>query len=308
MALRLVPDDTKFDFIGKRFIAFLFSMVLIVGSIICVSTQGLNFGIDFTGGTLVEIKTDGPADLSDLRKRVGGLGFGEVNIQEFGEPDEVMIRLQQQVGGQGAQEIVMEKLRGALPESVEYRRVEFVGPQVGDELITAGMKAIVFSLIGILIYIWIRFEWQFGVAAVVALAHDAILTVGFFALTQLEFTLATVAAVLTIAGYSINDTVVVFDRVRETLRKYRKLPLPDLFNLAINSTLARTLMTSVTTMLALIALWFFGGAVIQGFITALIFGVVIGTYSSIFVATPMLLYMRLERPGAAAVRSSSATA
>jgi len=299
--LRLVPDETSIDFIGGRYIAFALSAVLIVASIFLVSTRGLNFGIDFTGGTVIEIKTEEALDLGVLRGELNGLGLGAISIQEFGAPDDLLIRLPQQqaVDDDGeAQKAAIESVRSALDEKyapVDYRRIEFVGPQVGEELKRQGAMAVLFSLFGILAYVWFRFEWQFGVASIVALAHDAILTMGLFALTQMEFNLSTVAAILMIAGYSINDTVVVFDRIREKMRKYKKMPLGELFNLAVNKTLARTIMTSVTTLLALIALYVFGGEVIRGFIYALIFGIGVGTYSSIFVAAPILMFMNIKR-------------
>ncbi|MFK7839673.1 MAG: protein translocase subunit SecF [Bdellovibrionales bacterium] len=306
--LRLVSDETKLDFIGKRYVAFAFSAVLIIASIFLVSTRGLNFGIDFTGGTVIEIKTPDVPDIAALRTELNTLELGAISIQEFGAPNDLLIRLPQQqaVDDDGtSQKAAIDKVRAALDarfvseegegSAVDYRRVEFVGPQVGEELKRQGALAVLFSLFGILGYVWFRFEWQFGIASIVALAHDAALTIGLFALTQLEFNLSTVAAILMIAGYSINDTVVVFDRIREKMRKYKKMPLDELFNLAVNKTLARTIMTSVTTLLALIALYVFGGEVIRGFIYALIFGVVIGTYSSVFVAAPLLMFMNLKR-------------
>lgn len=297
--LKLVPEETHIDFIGKRYIAFALSLLLVIGSLALVMTKGLNFGIDFTGGTLIEIRLEEQPDLVEMRKSMAGLGIGSVSIQEFGEPTDVMIRLGQQEGGEDAQQQAIDKVRSALDErygddKVDYRRTEFVGPQVGEELKKAGFLAVLFSLAGILIYIWLRFEWQFGVASIVALVHDTALIVGLFALTQMEFNLATVAAILMIAGYSINDTVVVFDRIRETLRKYKKKPLPELFNMAINEMLSRTIMTSVTTLLALFSLWLFGGEVIRGFVDALLIGIVVGTYSSVFIAAPVLLFMNLR--------------
>lgn len=294
--LRIVPANTNIDFVSKRRIAFVFSAVMIVASLVAFAMQGLNFGIDFRGGTLIEIKTEGPADVADLRARVGGLGLGEVQVQEFGEPDDVLIRIQRQEGSEAEQIQATELVKETLGATVaEYRRVEFVGPTVGAELIEAAIWAVSLALGAILIYVWFRFEWQFGVGAVVALVHDVITTVGLFAITQLEFNLATVAAVLTIAGYSINDTVVIYDRVREELRRYKKLSLPDLFNLALNGTLSRTFMTSLTTLLALAALAALGGPIIRDFCLAMIWGVVIGTYSSIFIAVPVLLLLRFNR-------------
>lgn len=294
--LRLVPVDTAINFIGRRVTAFVFSAALILGSLGFALGNGLNLGIDFLGGILLEIKTDGPANLGQLRSDLGALGLGDVSLQEFGSPDLVLIRVQRQEGGDEAQQAAITTVRAALGgQVVEYRRTETVGPTVGAELKEAAIWAIGSAMLAMLAYIWFRFEWQFGVAAIIALIHDVLSTIGLFALLQLEFNLATVAAVLTIAGYSINDTVVVFDRVRENLRKYKKMPLPDLFNLSINETLSRTTITSVTTLLALGALFFFGGEVISGFSIALIWGVVIGTYSSIALAVPILLYLDIDR-------------
>lgn len=321
--LRFVPKNININFIGLRFLAYIVSAVIIVGSIIVTAQNGLNMGIDFTGGTAIEIRTPiEQPDLEGLRKRLNSLGLGNVSIQEFGRTDDLLIRLPEQQetseyvaehaqcleDNKGARELcltlneqaifkVREALSGAYAEQgdVDYRRIEFVGPQVGEELKIQGAYAVIFSLLGILTYVWFRFEWQFGVAAIVALLHDSIATIGLFAITQMEFNLSTVAAILMIAGYSINDTVVVFDRIRENLRKYKKKPLAELFNFSVNQTLSRTLMTSLTTFLALFALYIFGGEVIRGFVYALIFGIAIGTYSSIFVASPVLLLMNVKR-------------
>ncbi len=306
--IRFVPQDSNINFIGMRMIAFVFSVVLILGSIGVTVKNGLNLGIDFTGGTVIEIRTPVTPNLEALRTTLNDLNLGAISIQEFGQIDDLLIRLPSQKKPDGwdkevdeepnevAIEIVRETLNEAFEgQKVDYRRIEYVGPQVGEELKLKGLYAILFSLLGILTYIWFRFEWQFGIAAIIALAHDAIATIGLFALLQMEFNLSTVAAILMIAGYSINDTVVVFDRVRENLRKYKKKPLLELFNISVNQTLSRTLMTSVTTMLALIALYVFGGEVIRGFVYALIFGIAIGTYSSVFVASPVLLLMNVRR-------------
>lgn len=292
--IHLIKDDTHIDFMKQRMLAFAISGFLILASMFALFTNGLNFGIDFTGGTLVEVKTDGPADIADLRDRFSDLELGTVSIQEFGGADEVLIRIPEQENAvEDGQAELMNIVRGAIDDVVlEYRRVEYVGPQVGSELIKTGAQAVIFSLLGIMLYIWIRFEWPFGLAAVGALIHDTLITLGFFAVTQIEFGLPTVAAVLMIAGYSINDTVVVFDRVRENLRKFKRQPLIELFNNSINQMLSRTLMTSVTTLLALVALWYFGGEVIRTFVVTLIFGIVVGTYSSIYIATPLLKYIR----------------
>jgi preprotein translocase SecF subunit len=261
--------------------------------------SGLNFGIDFRGGTLLEVKTPGPANLAQMRSALSGLGLGEVALQEFGAADDVLIRVERQPGDSTAQqravEIIKEALAVEIGAGIDYRRVEFVGPKVSDELVCDGTLALVGALVCMLIYIWLRFEWQFSIGAVAALAHDVILTFGFFAVTGLEFNLSIIAAILAIIGYSMNDTVVVYDRVRENLRKYKKLSLTDLLNQSINETLSRTTMTSITTLLALGALAIFGGAVISGFTLAMIWGVVVGTYSSVFVAAPLLMYFGVRR-------------
>ena len=293
--LRLVPYGTKIPFLSWRKSFFALSLALIVGAVALYATRGLNFGIDFRGGILMEVQTEGPADIGALRDQFSGLGLGEINLTTFGAPDEVLIRVQKQEGGADAQQDAIDAVREVLGDDVEYRRTEFVGPKVGEELKEAGILAVALSLIGIMIYIWFRFEWQFGVAAIVALSHDVIATIGIFALMQLEFNLATVAAILTIAGYSINDTVVVFDRVRENLRKFKKMELAEVLTISVNETLSRTALTSVTTLLALLALFFFGGAVIHDFAFAMIWGVIVGTYSSICVASPVLLYMNVKR-------------
>ncbi len=309
--LRFIPEDTKVNFIGVRVVAFAMSAILLLGSLSLVATKGLNLGIDFVGGTAIEIRTPVMPDLPALRTSLNSLELGGIAIQEFGQPDDLLIRMPEQEGGIEVQQAAIAKVKAAIdatyPEQeVDYRRTEFVGPQVGEELKMQGMYAVLFSMLGMLAYIWFRFEWQFGIAAVIALLHDSFITIGLFALTQMEFNLATVAAILTIAGYSINDTVVVFDRIRENLRKYKKKPLIELFNLSINQTLTRTVMTSVTTLIALIALYVFGGEVIRGFIYALIFGVLIGTYSSIFVASPILLYLNIRRTGSGEVKTEEA--
>lgn len=296
MPLRLVPTTPNIDFTGRHKYAFVFSVLLVAAAIGLFAVRGLNLGIDFLGGVLIEVETVRGVDIGDLRRDLGGLGVGEVAIQEFGQDYVFLIRVQRQEGGEDAQQVAIDIVRDVLGERVvEYRRIEAVGPTVGEELREAATYAVLFAILAILVYIWFRFEWQYGVGAVVALTHDVVATIGLFALLQLEFNLATVAAILTIAGYSINDTVVVYDRVRENLRKYKRMPFLELFNKSINQTLARTVMTSTTTLLALFALLIFGGEVIRDFVIALIWGVVIGTYSSVALAVPLLLYLRPRR-------------
>ena len=271
-------------------IGLAFSALVVVASVALILFKGLNFGIDFQGGILIEVRMEKPADLGKMRGDLGALNLGEINLQEFGKKTDVLIRIAAQEGGEDAQHAAVEAVKKALGAGVDYRRVEFVGPQVSGELLMDGVIAAVAAMIAMLIYIWLRFEWQFGIGAVVALVHDAVVTIGVFSLLDMEFNLSTVAAVLTIVGYSINDTVVIYDRVREDLRKYKTVPITDLLDGAINSTLSRTLMTSLTTLIALFALFFLGGEVIHGFSFAMIFGIIIGTYSTIWVAVPILLY------------------
>ncbi len=296
--LKLIPDQTAIRFMRWRSFSFAGSSAAIVASFILVIVLGLNFGIDFRGGTLIEIQSkDGPADIADIRTRVGDLGLGDVQIQEFGAPTDVLIRVEQQEGGELAQQAVIVKVREALGDSVDYRRVEIVGPQVSGELVTSGIIAVIAAFLAILIYIWFRFEWQYAIGAVVTTVHDVILTLGLFSLVRFEFNLSSIAAVLTIVGYSLNDTVVVYDRIRENLRRYKKKPVRDVIDMSVNDTLSRTIMTSTTTLLALFALYIFGGEVIRSFTFAMIWGVLIGTYSSIFVAAPLLILMKLRPAG-----------
>lgn len=305
--LHLIPPGTNFNFMRLRLMSFGFSAFITIASLVMFFVPGLNYGIDFRGGILIEVRNQGgPADLAQMRTTLGQLGLGEVALQEFGSTADVLIRIERQEGGDREQNAAVEKVRTALGGALDYRRVEVVGPKVGGELIEAGIWATVLSVLGIAVYVWFRFEWQFAVSALIATFHDVITTVGLFALFQIDFNLSTVAAVLTIAGYSINDTVVVFDRIRETMRKYKKMSYLELMNRAINDTLSRTLLTSSTVMLAVLALVLVGGEVIRSFSVAMIWGVLIGTYSSIFLASPMLLYMRPPRPTEAAVPAEAA--
>jgi preprotein translocase SecF subunit len=289
MRLKLVPSDTSINFLKHRRIAFIFSLFLVASSIGLFVVKGLNLGIDFKGGILIEARnTTGPADISGLRADLGQLGLGDISLQEFGTPTDVLVRVQRQEGDEEAQIAAIAAISSTLGASYDIRRTEFVGPTVGAELAEKGMLAVACALLAIMVYIWFRFEWQFSIAAILALAHDVLSTVGLFALTSFEFNLATVAAILTIAGYSINDTVVVFDRVRENLRRYKSYEIKDIINKSLNETLSRTVMTSFTTLLALLAITIFGGAVLRDFALAMIWGVLIGTYSSVFVAVGFL--------------------
>jgi preprotein translocase subunit SecF len=292
--IRIVPDNVNIDFIGQRYIAYAFTAFLMIASIFLLTTKGLNYGIDFTGGTLIEVETAEVPDLSDLREELNNLNLGEIAIQEFGQPNHLLIRLPAQDGPPEVQTAAINTVKDNLSskyENIDYRRVEFVGPQVGEELKVKGFYAVLFAALGIMGYVWFRYEWQFGLSAVIAIAHDVIAVLGFMALTGKTFDLSTLAAVLMVAGFSINDTVVIFDRIREILRKFRKKALGEVCNIAINETLSRTIMTSLLTILALVALWVFGGEVIQGFVDALLFGYLVGTYSSIYVSSPLLLYL-----------------
>jgi len=291
--LRIVPDDTKFDFMQFRRISFPISALLSIIAIVFFFHPGLNLGIDFRGGTLMEIQTkDGPADLGKMRTTLTGLNLGDVQLQSFGGPTDVLIRVAQQPGGEQAQQAAVDKVRTALGPNVEYRRIEVVGPRVSGELLSYGTLGIIAAIGGILIYLWFRFEWQFALGAMIANVHDLVLTLGFMALMQIDFDLTSIAALLTILGYSLNDTVVVFDRIREMLRRYKKLPMTDLLNISINSTLSRSIITHLTVTLALLALFWFGGHAIHGFVTTMIFGVVlVGTYTSVFIAAPILIYL-----------------
>ena len=287
--LKIVPENTAIDFQKRNKLAALFSSILLLGSVCIFLLQGLNLGIDFKGGILLEARTSqAEADIGGLRNDLGVLGLGEVSIQGFGAPQDVLIRVQRQEGDETAQIAALTKITETLGADYEVRRTEFVGPTVGAELKEKGILAVFCALLAIMVYIWFRFEWQFSVAAILALSHDILTTIGLFAVTSFEFNLATVAAILTIAGYSINDTVVVFDRVRENLRRYKSQEQREILNISLNETLSRTVMTSVTTALALIAIIIFGGAVLRDFAIALLWGVAIGTYSSIFVAVGFL--------------------
>ena len=295
--LKLVPSTPDFKFVRYNRRAFGLSSVLIIGSLLAFLMQGLNFGIDFKGGILVEISSSEAVDIAGLRGRMQTLDLGEVQIQQFGTPTDVLIRVAEADDAVSTERDLsaVDAIRQDLEGEFEIRRVEIVGPQVSRELIQTGLLAVVAAISSMLIYIWFRFEWQFSVGAVMALVHDVILTIGVFSLLQLDFNLSILAAILTIVGYSMNDTVVVYDRVRENLRKYKKMDISELLDIAINQTLSRTVMTSVTTLLALIALYTLGGEVIRGFTFAMIWGVLVGTYSSIFIAAPLLIRLGVKR-------------
>jgi preprotein translocase subunit SecF len=290
------PHDLRLPFMRYKGLAVGLSIVAMVLSLGLFFTRGLNYGVDFKGGSMIELQsTTGPANIGAIRDKLGDLGLGGVQIQQFGPDTDVLIRIEEQPGGEKEQQAVLRKVLDALGEGYAQRRVEVVGPAVSSELRTTGFIAVMTSLLAIVTYVWFRFEWQFAVGAIVALTHDVLLTVGIFSLFQLEFDLSTVAALLTILGYSVNDTVVVSDRIRENLRKFKKMELNDLLNLSINETLSRTILTGCTALVVLLALYIFGGEVIRNFNLAMLMGVLIGTYSSIFIAAPLLGYLGVKR-------------
>jgi preprotein translocase subunit SecF len=310
--VRLLPAETQFRFIRMRVIAFAVALLMVLGSVGAFFVFGLNLGIDFRGGTTIALSTaPEAADLGQIRSALSNLNLGDVQVQEFGSPSDVLVRVAmidietaEQITGapvedfEAAQPAARRAVQASLNanlETVEYLSVEVVGPQVSSELVAAGATAVIVALILMLLYIWLRFEWQYSVGAVVALIHDVILTIGFFAVTQLEFNLPTIAAILTIVGYSMNDTVVVYDRIREMFRKYKTRPTPDVLDEAINATLSRTILTSGTTLVAIVSMAVIGGPALEVFALALIWGVVIGTYSSIFVAAPLLTLTGVKR-------------
>jgi preprotein translocase SecF subunit len=270
---------------------------MVLGSFALLFTKGLNFGIDFAGGILIEARAPGQPDLADIRARLSRLELGEVALQAFGDQNDVLIRLPQQAGAnaEAAQQAAIAKVRAELGDGWDYRRTETVGPKVGAELVKNAILAAALAMGGIFLYVWIRYDWQFGLNALLAMFHDVITTLGLFSLLGLQFDLVTVAAILTIAGYSVNDTVVIFDRIRFEMRRFKTMPMSDLINRAINETLSRTTVTSGLTLISVVALALFGGEVLRGFAVALIWGIVIGTYSTICVASPILLYANLRQ-------------
>lgn len=305
--LRFIPDNTSVPFMRLRRITFPLSAVLSIVAIALFFTVGLNFGIDFRGGTLIEVQSkSGPADLARMRSALGELNLGDVQLQQFGAPTDVLIRVSQQPGGEEAQQAAVAKVRGALGDTVEYRRVEVVGPRVSGELVQGGIIGVIVAMFGILIYLWFRFEWQFSIGAMIATMHDVVLTIGFFSFTQVDFDLSSVAAILTIMGFSVNDTVVIYDRIREMLRRYKRMPIEELLDLSMNATLSRTVITSATTFLATLGLYLFGPTVIQSFVQAMLFGIIVGIYSSAFIAAPLLIYLGVRTQGGAAEAAEAA--
>ena len=293
--VRLIPDDTKYPFMRLSRFGFFVSGILCALAIALFIFKGLNYGIDFKGGSVITIRTQEVAHLDNLRNTLNGLGLGSVELQQFGSPNDVLIRLPAQGGGDQNEQAAQKKVVDALGPTVEIRAKETVGAKVSEELTQQATAAVMLAIIFVLFYLWARFEWQFALGAVLSLLHDVTLSIGLFSLIGLEFNLSIIAAILTIIGYSLNDTVVVFDRIREFLRRYKSMGLADLIDFSINSVLPRTILTSLATLMALIALYLFGGEVIRGFSFAMIWGVVVGTYSSIFIASPVLILLGTKR-------------
>jgi len=292
LRFRLAPDNVKFGFMRFRRVSYPFSAVMSIVSVVLFLLVGLNFGIDFAGGTLFELRAkQGQADLATLRGLGDKLSLGEIEVQAFSGGNDVTVRVRLQPGGDAAQQVVVQKIRAEIDKDYEVRRIEVVGPRVSGELVQSGTLGVVLSIIAVLTYLWFRYEWPLAVAAVIATMHDLLLTVGFFAITQLEFNITSIAAILTIVGLSLNETVVVLDRIREMMRKYKRLSMSDIIDLSINAVLSRTIMTSTTTLLALLALVFFGGHVIRSFSLAMMWGVIVSMYSSIFICSPILIYL-----------------
>lgn len=302
--IRLIPSATAINFMRQKWLAFGISMLLTLLSIGLMATKGFNYGIDFSGGVVIEMRTETKLELSKVRDVFANSDeLGEVSLQHFGSENDIMIRFQPKLQAGESQQQAIDKVKSLLTttlgEKIEYRKVDYVGPQVGKELKTDAAIALALAVVGIMIYIWVRFEWQYGVGAILALTHDAVLTLGIFSLFGLEFNLTSIAAILTILGYSINDSVVIYDRIRECLRKYKKMEMADLINLSVNQTLSRTILTASTTLVAIVALIVWGGPVIRDFSLAIFLGIIIGTYSSIYISAPVLIFMNLRsRPAA----------
>jgi preprotein translocase subunit SecF len=304
--LRLAPEQTNFGFMRFRRISYPFSALMSIVAVATFLLFGMNFGIDFAGGTLMELRSSsGKADIAALRATADSLGLGEVEVQGFGNESDVTLRIRLQPGGDAAQQVAVEKVKAAIGTTYEYRRIEVVGPRVSGELVQSGTLGVVISIIAVLTYLWFRFEWQFAIGAVIGTMHDLLLTVGFFCVTQLEFNTTSIAAILTIVGYSLNETVVVLDRIREMMKKYKRMSIPDMIDLSVNAVLPRTIMTATTVFLALLALVIFGGHVIRSFSLAMMWGVFVSTYSAIFICSPILIYLGIRNEGEAKAGSKA---
>ncbi len=303
--LRLAPENTKFPFMRFRRVSYPLSATLSIIAVLLFVFVHMNFGIDFAGGTVIELRAKGgSAEVGTLRALAEKLNLGEIEVQAFGNKSDATMRFGLQPGGDVAQQAAVERVRAAVENDYELRRVEVVGPRVSNELVQSGTLGVVLSIIAVLGYLWFRFEWQFAVSAVIATMHDLLLTVGFFALTQLEFNTTSIAAILTIVGYSLNETVVVLDRIREMMRKYKKMSTAHIIDMSINAVLPRTIMTATTVFLALLSLAIFGGQVIRSFSLAMIWGIVVATYSSVFICSPMLIYLGLRTDDVERAKSS----
>ena len=295
-SIRWIKKDLKINFLRVKNIATILSILAIISSLFFLVYKNLNFGIDFKGGTLIEIKKDENLSIAEIRNQLSELNIGDIQIQTFGSDDIILIRIENSTNlDANADMSSIELIRSSLGNDVIIQRTEIVGPKVSSELIQKGIIAIIIAVFLMLFYIWIRFEWQFSIGAVTALIHDVMITMGIFSFLQIEFNLSIIAALLTIIGYSMNDTVVVYDRIRENLRKYKQMNIFDLINQSLNETMSRTLLTSVTTLLALFSLYFLGGEVLKGFTLAMIIGVFIGTYSSVFIVSQIILYLNVKR-------------
>ena len=307
--VRLWPENSHVDFMRFRRFSFPLSAVISILTALMLLTIGLNFGIDFKGGTLMELQAkSGRADVASIRQTAESFGFGDVEVQEFGSAGEVSLRFPIQSGGEAGQAAVVQKARDTFSAAYEFRRVETVGPRVSGELVQSGTIGVVLSVIAVLFYLWFRFERELAIASIIGTLHDIVLTIGFFVITRHEFNMTSIAAILTIVGYSLNETVVVFDRTRELMRRYKTMPTEELLNLSINHTMSRTVMTAATTALSLLALVLFGGQAIQGFAQVMLYGVVICTYSAICISTPMLIYIGLRNSEAVKVPETRAAA
>jgi preprotein translocase subunit SecF len=289
--IRLLKHVPKLDFFRYHKLCFAFSLLLSIASAVSLATQGLNFGVDFAGGILIEVRMPGPANLGDMRSKLNDLNLGDVSLQQFGNPTDVLVRVPRQEGGERAEQAAVASIRSTLGAGVDYRRVEVVGPRVGAELVRSGIIAVVLSLVGIMAYMALRFGWRAGLAGVIAILHDCFTTVGLFSIFQIQFDLNVLAAVITIAGFSINDTVVIDDRIRENTRKYKAMDFRRLINLSVNETMSRTIVTNGLVFLTVLALVTMGGPVLWGFSVALLWGTIVGTYSTIYVAAPLEWYL-----------------
>lgn len=294
--IKLIPDNTNIQFMKKRVVAFTITIFLTIGSIFSLFINGMNFGIDFTGGIVMEVRTEEIADLEKMRNIIANGHFGEISLQNFGSENDVIIRVQTSNDKDQAKtiEAIKQIIAAQYNAPIEYRKIDYVGPKVGQELVRSGFLALAIALLAMMIYIWLRFEWQYGIGGILALIHDTILVLGFYSVTKIEFNLTSIAAILTVIGYSINDSVVIYDRIRENIRKFKKKAMEDIINQSLNETLSRTILTVTTTFLATLALVLFGGEVLKSFSSAMLFGIVIGTYSSIFVSAPILIHTGLR--------------